>query len=61
MITSEQILKDIETFLEQLQKKEDSQGIEKQDEQILYKPQPFQFAKLEHWKPSKHTKNRKTK
>lgn len=56
MITSEQILKDVETLLEKLRKKEDSQGVEKKDKQILYKPQPFQFAKLEHWKPSKHRK-----
>lgn len=61
MLTPEQILEDVETLLKHLRKKEYSQIIEKKEESIFYKPQPFQFAKLEYWKPSKHVKNRKSK
>lgn len=30
-------------------------------QQLLYKPQPFEFAKLEMWKPSKHSRGKRGK
>ena len=62
MLTSEQIAQDIKalwTHLERVEESHDSSTAfisEDQHKAIFCKPKPFEFAKLEHWKPSKHAK-----
>ena len=62
MLTSYQVVEDIKAFwkhLEWLRIKEESGHVvatEIQHRAIFHKPQPFEFAKLEQWEPSKHRK-----